>query len=247
MLGTAVYIERRENRCMAHVLQVPGAFVRAPSIDDALAALPAAVAQRAVWLRSAGFPVESEEPLEFSVEEVVEGTGPFEPGDPAAIFTPERQPLTREESEVLLYVLERSRAGLLGLIADLSDEMLDWSADGGMSVGEILRHLGNAEEGYTSKLVDPSRLPAEWERDDAMPIREFLEMERRTALAILRDLDDSERSSVHLRFKSDGVTEEPWSARKVLRRFLEHEWEHHRHIEEVIQAHHAQASGERKG
>jgi hypothetical protein len=247
MPGTAVYIERRANRCMAHVLQVPGCFVRAPTIDDALAALPAAVGQRAAWLRSAGFPVELEVPLDFSVEEIVEGTGPFDPGDPAAIFSPEQQPLTREESDVLLGVLERSRAGLMDLIADLPDEVLDWSTGGGMSVREILRHIGNAEEGYSSKLVDPDRLPEEWDHDDAMPIREFLEMERGTAVAILRDLDDSERSSVHLRLKSDGVTEEPWSARKVLRRFLEHEWEHYRHIKEVLQAHHAQASGERKG
>jgi uncharacterized damage-inducible protein DinB len=230
-----VYAEEHKRLCMAHVLELPGCFVRAGSLPEALERLGDAVESQSRWLRAAGWEPEVEEPVTLIVAEVVGGAGPFDPGDPAAIFSPERLPLPSVEMERWLELLNRSRADLLEVVRRLGEEDLDRvGVEEGFPVRQILRHIGNAEQGYTSKLVESERLPGEWSRDESLPIREFLEMERRDAFAILRSLDDAARAETFVRLKSDGVTKEPWSARKVLRRFLEHEQEHYRQIMDLL-------------
>ena len=56
--------------------------------------------------------------------------------------------------------------------------------------------------------------------------RKFLEMERRTAVERLQALTELERTEVVQCARWTQHPEEPWTARKVLRRFLEHEREH---------------------
>lgn len=128
-----------------------------------------------------------------------------------------------------------SRADLLALVRNLSNERLDWKVERDtMSIHEILRHIGNAEEWYVSRLVDPQTLPAEWAHDESLPIFEFLELERRTALDRLRRLTDRELAEVFYPKQWTDHPEEPWTARKALRRFLEHEREHISHIRQVL-------------
>jgi len=121
------------------------------------------------------------------------------------------------------------------LVRNLSDEILDWKASqASMSIREILRHIGNAEEWYVSRLVNPETLPPEWEHDKDLAILEFLEMERRTALDRLRRLTDRELADVFYPTHWTNHPDEPWTARKALRRFLEHEREHTAHARETL-------------
>jgi hypothetical protein len=99
-----------------------------------------------------------------------------------------------------------------------------------------LRHIGNAEEWYVSRIVPADTLSPEWEHDEELPLFEFLAMERRTAVERLRRLTDAERSEV---FYPQGWTDhpdEPWTGRKVFRRFLEHELEHTGQVREILTA-----------
>ncbi len=234
-----VYLETgADGLCMAHVLDLVGCTVRAPSREEALRRLPEAVRDYCNWLRRHGEPVppQSDSPtLEVAGESV--GFGPFNPGDAAALFPPDSQPLTRGELETYLRLMAHSRADLLELVRGLDDETLDWQPDAEtFSIRRTLRHIGNAEQWYVSRLYAPEALPPEWERDEAMPVLDFLEMERRTAVALLRSLTEEQMSGVYHPSHWTKHPTEPWTARKVLRRFLEHEREHTSQIRETLNA-----------
>jgi uncharacterized damage-inducible protein DinB/predicted RNase H-like HicB family nuclease len=242
-----VYLEIADDgRCMAHVLDLPGCIVRAPSRDEALRRLPDAIRDYHAWLRRHGEPATpGEEPVEVEVAGESTGFGPFDPGDAAALFPPDREPVTQEGMEHLFRLMAHTRADLLALVRDpstgsgqaLPDEVLDWQpGPQSFSIRRLLRHVGNAEEWYVSRLVPPETLPPEWEHDEELPIFEFLEMERRTAVAWLRQLTDEERSGVFYPTHWTQHPEEPWTARKALRRFLEHEREHTAQVREILAA-----------
>ncbi|MEK9165142.1 MAG: DinB family protein, partial [Chloroflexota bacterium] len=163
--------------------------------------------------------------------------GPFKRGDRAALFAPDIQPLARAEMQALLRRAAYSRADLLTLVRGLPDDVLDWKREqDSMSVREILRHVGNAEEWYVSRIVSPKTLPPEWTGDDELPIFKFLAMQRRTVIRRLRQLTDGELSGVYYQRLGTEHLDEPWTARKALRRLLEHEREHLDHTRQVLAA-----------
>lgn len=232
------YLEKGGGLCMAHVLDLPGCFVRAASRDEALRVLPSAVAEYHAWLRRHDEPAPPPEaPVDFEVPEEVSGTGPFDPGDAAALFEPERVPVTPEEIEHHLRLMGHSRKDLLALIADLPDEILDWKPGPDVfDIRRVLRHVGNAEEWYVSRLVDPAKMRPSRDGDEEMPITDFLTMQRNAAVERLRALTEEERSRVWHPAQWTDHPYEPWSARKALRRFLEHEREHTGQAREILAA-----------
>jgi predicted RNase H-like HicB family nuclease/uncharacterized damage-inducible protein DinB len=220
--------------CLAHVVGLAGCVVRAPTREEALRLLPGAIGAYLAWLRSHGEPAPAEAP-EIEIAGESAGGGPFDPGDAAALFPPDREILTAEELEKRLRLLTHSRADLLALVSGLSEGALDQIAEPGtLSLRQLLRHVGNAEEWYVSRLVPPEGLPPEWEGDDALPIFEFLGMERRTAVACLRALSGEQRAGVFFPAQWTSHPDEPWTARKVLRRFLEHELEHTAQARDIL-------------
>jgi uncharacterized damage-inducible protein DinB len=234
-----IYLEIADDgRCMAHVLGLPGCIVRALSRDEALRQLHDAIRDYHAWLRrhDESAPPE-EESIEIEITDESTGFGPFDPGDAAALFLPDHEPVNPGEMEHYFRLMAYSRADLLALVRDLPDGVLDWRLNPqSFSIRRLLRHVGNAEEWYVSRLVPPETLPPEWEHDEELPILEFLEMERRTAVAWLRQLTDEERSGVFYPAHWTQHPEEPWTARKVQRRFLEHEREHTAQVREILAA-----------
>ncbi len=233
----SVYLETaEEGLCLAHVPALPGCVVRANDREAALKALPDVVRAYHAWLRSQGEPAPlPEEPLEFEIAGESIGFGPFNPGDAAALFPPDLAAVTPEEMEWYFRLAEFSRADLLALVRDLPEDLLSWQPQpDAFSIRRVLRHIGNAEEWYVSRLVSPESLPAEWAHDEDLPILEFLTMERRTAVERLRRLTGQERSQVVRPEHWTNHPEEEWTARKALRRFLEHEREHTGQVREIL-------------
>src|SRR5690606_27599471 len=137
----------------------------------------------------------------------------------AALFGPDRVPLTRGEMEQHFLLMAHARADLLALIAHLPDNVLDWEPGGmgaasAFSVRRIARHVGNADEWYVSRLVPPDTLPREWETDGDLLLLEFLEMERRTAVERLRRLSEAELEGVFYPTAWTHNPGEAWTARK---------------------------------
>jgi len=225
-----------EGECLAHVLDLPGCTIRASSRAEALARLPAAIRDHLAWLRSHGEPIPpADDPVEVEVAGESHGFGPFNPGDAAALFPPDRAPVTPEEMEVYFRIMAHARADLLALVERLPGELLDRQPDADpFSIRRILRHIGNAEEWYVSRLVPPDTLPPEWEHDDELPVFEFLAMERHTTVDRLCRLTAEERAAVVYPVQWTKHPDEPWTARKALRRAVEHEREHTGQIREIL-------------
>ncbi len=227
---------------MAHVLQLPGCAAGGVSLDDALANVVTAIADYYDWLGRHNDPsLNSRSAITIEMAEITRGLGPFQKGDKAALFGPDREPLSREELETCLRYADYSRLDLLDLTRALSEETFDWKpgpddpqAHDAMTIREILRHVGNAEEWFASRLVHPDRLPVQWRDDDQLPIFAFLAMERRTVTTLLRELTDEEREAITYPDWLTDHPDEPWTARKALRRLLEHEREHTCHIREIL-------------
>jgi len=238
-MAFSVFLEIADDgRCMAHAMDLPGCIARAETREAALSQVPQAIREYHAWLRRHGEAVLPPcEPLELRVGGEARGSGPFDPGDAAALFPPDCEPISREEIECFFCLMAYSRSDLLGLALGLPDELLDWErGPGSFSIRRVLRHVGNAEEWYVSRIVPVDRLPLEWQDDEAMPTFEFLAMERRTALAQLRALDTEQRSGMFRPSAWTDHPEEPWTARKVLRRFVEHEREHSGQVAEILAA-----------
>jgi len=230
-----VYLEiGTGGRCLAHVLDLPGCVVRAPTREAALQDLSEAIRAHWTWLRRHGEDApDAGEAVAIEVAEEQAG-GPFDPGDAAALFGPDHGPLGDEEMARYVRLVGHARTDLLALVRDLPDAVLDWTPvymdarpeRPSFTLRRLLRHVGNAEEWYISRLVPPETLPPEWEGDDRLPLFDFLEMERRTALARLRQLDEAQWSAVFHPTAWTDHPEEAWTARKALRRAVEHERQH---------------------
>ena len=112
-----------DGRTMAHVLHLPGSSVVASTREAALAAVPAAIQGYRAWLAAHDEATDGEAG-EIEVAEERRGFGPFDPGDSAALFGPDRKPLLQGELERLLKLMGYSRRDLLALIVDLPHQVL---------------------------------------------------------------------------------------------------------------------------
>ncbi|MDQ2741396.1 MAG: type II toxin-antitoxin system HicB family antitoxin [Chloroflexota bacterium] len=235
-----VYVEvGADGECMAHVLDLPGCISRGHSQDEALDGVPPTVTRYQAWLERHGERVDSlvSEPVTVRVVETIEGAAPFRHGDPAALFQPDRIPMQPEDVERYFRLSDYARADLLRAARGLPPSILRWKLDAdAMSVQEILRHVGNCEQWYVSRVVSKESLPPEWEHDQALPLHTFLRMERRTAHQRLRQMGDRERAEVVFPTTWTTYPDEPWAARKALRRMVEHELEHTEHVHEVLRS-----------
>ncbi|MBE0411989.1 MAG: DinB family protein [Anaerolineales bacterium] len=172
----------------------------------------------------------------LEVVEVIHGFGPFNPGDSAALFESDRQPLLPDEIENVYF--RRSgfaRDDLLALTRPLSSWIRNWRPRAGeMNISEILRHIGNAEGWYLSRLVPSETLPSDWKHVQGLPLFKFLEKVRGIVLHRLSLLSDGELHAENYPSHWTKHPHEPWTARKALRRMVEHELEHTEHIRQVL-------------
>lgn len=234
-----VYLEVGEDgRAMAHVVDLPGCIGRSETREETLDALPEAIGAYQGWLRRHGEDAPpAAEPIELEVVGETLGEGPFDPGDRAALFPPDREPVTPEEMEWYFRLMGYNRKDLLALAGEPSDELLDWRPfPGSYNLRRILRHVGNGDKWYVSRIVPVETLPPEWDEDEDLPPGDYLEMSRRTAIARLRALTEEERGGIFYPTFDTEHPDEPWTARKVLRRALEHEREHMAQAREILAA-----------
>jgi len=235
-----VYVEvGADGECMAHVLDLPGCISRGQSQQAALDGVPAAIIRYQGWLERHGERLDATETESITVRvvETIEGPVPFRHGDRAALFQPDQIPVQPEDIERYLRLSGYARADLLCATRGAPPAILRWKLDAGaMSIQEILRHVGNTEQWYVSRLVSRDSLPPEWEHDHALPLHTFLRMERRTAHHCLHQMSDRARAEVVFPTAWTTHPDEPWTARKALRRTVEHELEHTEHVREVLRS-----------
>jgi hypothetical protein len=210
---------------IAWVFELPGCYSTGQTRVEAISKAGASIAGYQHWLGQHCPDRAFEDPyIDVHVVEVFEAVQ-TEPGYVAnAFFEDDRIPLTEEDIEFARCLLASTRADLLALAARIPPEK---RAEVGLdkrfgSIDGILKHIGGAEWWYLDRLglaFPDSELPEE-------PM-ERLEKVRAHLLRHLPDLDGDERIT--------WPNGEGWSARKLIRRALWHEWDHTQHIAKLAQ------------
>ncbi len=211
-----------DGSCMARVIELPGCFAIGPNREQTLDRVRSAIASHVDFLKRHGEQieegtVETEVAQETNVEMTIDTASEMAS---AARFASDREPPSDEEIERTLRWLTYSRRDLLGLFEGLPPEALDWRlAEGEWTLRTILHHVASSEAWYLSRLEEQS---------PGNPSA-TLEAVRNWAIVRLRQLTEPERTRVNVH------RGEEWTARKVLRRFLEHEQEHLAQLRELVE------------
>ncbi len=220
-----LYLETApRGKTMIHLLDFPGCIVKGITRDDALAHVQEGVFSYMCWRERHGFSF-VEEPYTFVIKEEVKG-GPFNPGDKAGFFQPDQLPVSEVERKLWLELMQASRQDLLQIITSLTAEQLNlYLTSPNWSIMQILRHIASAERFYITRLFAKGELPAS---KPARNIYQRIGNMRENCVKILSQLSPEQISKKVL------SGDEYWTARKVFRRFLEHEREHTGQIIKIL-------------
>jgi predicted RNase H-like HicB family nuclease/uncharacterized damage-inducible protein DinB len=225
-----IYLESgpQHRRTWVYVPGLPGCSVVAPTSAEAIECAERAIRERIAFLRRHGEPYPDPEPLDLVVaEHVIErkvlgfGQGTF-PSD--------REPATPQDVARQLRWAAWSREELMA-VAQLQPRPLEGKpAAGGRSVSAILAHVADAEWSYATSTLGTipgrSAIIASLESSPEAPW-DAMKAERSAVMARLNSLTPEQLASVAER----GEGKPPRSVRRMLRRLLEHEWEHARELQ----------------
>jgi uncharacterized damage-inducible protein DinB len=206
------------NHHVCWVLDLPGCFSSARDRESAVVGAPSRIVEYFAWIaRHDSMSREESARLEVDVVEVFESFPCAADREYLvnAFFEDDRRPLSSQDVETGLRLLEWTREDLLRESACLPAEELSRPIPGEIrgTIGGILEHVARAENWYLSRLgvgVDWSELP-----EAAFGKLEGVRANTRSRLATLVG---DQRVTVNW--------DERWSARKILRRTLWHERAH---------------------
>lgn len=221
-----LYLESgpKRRKTMVHVLDLLGCVAVGPTTEEALAATPEAIGAFRRFLERHGEAVDPGSRFETRVvEHVTEGAW-LGNGSPYFAFGPDLEPITQQDVRRLVTRLQGLIDALAVWAATRSDQQLDAPPTGGSRTDRaILLHvLGAQGASLAAALAGApgfSRLHSAAERGEiglAAALTRAGEMvEERLALVPAERLNDLRE-----------ITGRPYTARKALRRMLEHDWEH---------------------
>lgn len=222
----ALYLESGPRRCttMVHVLDLLGCFARGVTTEAALAATPEAIRAFLQFLRHHREMVEPEDRFTTTIAEHVTKGAWLGYRDPTPGFGPDFQPLTAEDLSAYLRRLAWLHDDPLQLIRDLAPEQLTAEPDGGgWSIYRIVEHVAESESNHLRMLVGKTEgLSAALRAMQPHPeaAASSLASLWQTIGNRLAALTEAEREQ---QIPHGQVT---WTARRALRRLLEHDWEH---------------------
>jgi len=221
----ALYAESgpQRKKTLVHVLDLLGCVVQADTTDEALAAAPAAIRAYLGYLERHGENVDPNEKIETRLAE--HNTAGMFSGQ--AMWPQDLKPLPPAALTRYLRWLEWSRADLLALVNGMDEKTLRAKPAKGRSLRDILLHVLGADKGYVYALVGPLKAmgdPTNAADHGDLDLRIALREARAVAIGRLKTLTPAERRDIR---KAGQSTH---SAHRVIRRMLEHEWEHRREI-----------------
>jgi uncharacterized damage-inducible protein DinB/predicted RNase H-like HicB family nuclease len=221
----ALYLESgpQKKTTLVHVLELLGCVVAGRTSDEAVLAAPDAIRAYRRYLDRHGEKLDARPKIETRVAE--HNTEGLFSGQ--AIWPPDLKPLAPAALSRYLRWLEWSRADLLALVAGFDEKRLDSKPSTGRSLRDILFHVLEADKAYVYGLVGPLKTmgePTNAAGRGDLDLRIALTEARAAAIDRLRTLTPAERARVRKAGQSTV------SAHRMIRRMLEHEWEHRREI-----------------
>jgi len=219
-----VYLESgpQHKRTWVYVPGLAGCVAFGPTTEQALANVPAAIRERIAFLRRHGDHPPDPEPIEIDVarhviERKVLGFG-------QQVFDSDLAPVSPEEAARQLRWAGWSREELIEAARSQAGPLAARPPGGGRSVAAILSHVAGAEWSYVSSTLGTvpggSAAIAAIEAAGEAPWAP-LAAEREVLMRRLKDMTADELSRA---VERNGRP--PRTARRMLRRMLEHEWEH---------------------
>lgn len=212
MSGT-IYVVPSAGSYLASVAEVPGCVSRGATKDEAVANVRRAFRDYLDLLRERGVSTEhwnGLDPAGFGVRD----------SPPDRLLPEDTRPMEEHEIRDFLHQMEGSRSALLALVRGLSAEQLERKPTAETwSVREALEHIMTTEVTLLSRM-------------ERWPDRDFatLQAAHRMAFQRFSILEPADTGGRHQ------VMGYGWSTRKVMRRILEHEYEHLMHITEILAA-----------
>lgn len=169
--------------------------------------------------------------FEIEVAEVLRvNYNPVEAGKPEPLFWSEVLPITKKDVARTLRLMTYSREDLLDLISDLSNKCLDWlPPNEPRTIRNCLKHIAYVEPWYITRLnVElPSRYPRK--------VFQMLSYTRKIVGDYLKNFPRDKMHGIFQPQKDSNPICNLWTARKVLRRLVDHERLHTRYINRVLQ------------
>jgi predicted RNase H-like HicB family nuclease/uncharacterized damage-inducible protein DinB len=231
-----LYLESgpRRRKTMIHVLDLLGCTAQGPTTEEALEAAPEAIRDYLRFLQQHGEALDPEAHFTTAVAEHVTEGNWLANGDPTPGFGPDFQPLSAGDLGVYLRRLGCLQESLLDSIRDLPPEQwLAEPAGGGRSIARIVEHVAESHCAYVRYTVGKveglsealravqtalyaSRITFHEESD----LSDALARLWRLSAARLEVMTEDERTQ---QTPHGQVT---WTARRGLRRMLEHTREH---------------------
>lgn len=215
-----------EGPWMGHALEEPGCIWLAPSREEVVSRAPEAISQFLAWLRTHGEPdARPTEPKAIRVEvAAIQEIAQFgQSGSAVGLFEWDLLPATDVVIATAVRRLGYARRELLETVAELPAGALDWRPPGNKrTVRENLVHVRNCHGFYLTRILGwdgvKAVLPEPWPEDLFFSLNWVMVR----SVAALLDLPPSLRNGI---YRADRPSED-WTARKMLRRFVEHELEH---------------------
>jgi predicted RNase H-like HicB family nuclease/uncharacterized damage-inducible protein DinB len=227
----SVCLEMGSEGTGAFVPSCPGCWVFGRTPESAMMKVKTAIADWFEWLDTHGERVPAEaKNFEVEVSEILKVTyNPVRAGKPEPLFWSETLHVTRKDILRTLRLLRYSREDLLKTVNNLNAETLNWAPSGEpRTIRNCLRHIAYVEPWYMSRLnID---LHCEYPRNTF----KMLNSTRSAVIDKLRKLPSEKMRGVYQPAKDPSPTCNLWTARKMLRRLVDHERLHTRYIERIL-------------
>jgi predicted RNase H-like HicB family nuclease len=205
-----IFVRNVGDGFLASVAEVPGCVARGASKDEAAANVRRAFPEYIALLAKYGVSAEHWKGLDPGSFAVKEST-------PTEWFAEDFRPMEEHEIRDFLHQMEGSRAALLALIRGLSsDDLEKRPTPETWSVRRTLEHVMSTEAELLAKLEKwPDSVGA-------------LQAVHRMAFQRFSILEPADTAIDHR------IAGARWSTRRVMRRILEHEYEHIEQIREIL-------------
>jgi predicted RNase H-like HicB family nuclease/uncharacterized damage-inducible protein DinB len=222
----ALYLESgpRQRKTMVHLPDLLGCIARGDTTEAALAATPNSIRIYLQFLQRRGEPVDPQATFTAHVvEHVMEGSW-LGNGDPTPGFSFDFHPLEPADLQLYLIRLGWIQSSTLDLVRGLSTgQLVAEPQEKGRSIFQILEHVAGSHKEYLRMQVGAvaginDALHAIQPDGATLPFA--LEALWGISRLRLEALTESER----VQFIPHGQV--TWTARRCLRRMLEHSWEH---------------------
>jgi hypothetical protein len=222
-----VGLAKRADGVDGWVFELPGCRSVGINLAEAVDLLPVVIAEHLSWLKLHGETVD--EDFDYEVVEEKEPSGEI-------CFEPDAEPLTKTEIETAIRRMGYSQQDIINIAQPLSEVILEWRPPASSvradervpdarTIREMLDHAAGAETYFLRNIIETSlaQPPA---------ASSGFEDGRQATLAHFRSLDLAASGRVFRRQGPRGEAE--WSARKVLRRIINHQRFHAREVEQRL-------------